>query len=113
MRHKYNAKKTVVDGITFDSKAEAARYCELKLLERQGIIKDLRLQPRFRLQDGFTASDGKKIRPLDYVADFMYVDNDGAAVVEDVKGVQTDAYKIKKKLFLKRYPEFVFYEVTR
>lgn len=112
MRHKYNAKKTVVDGITFDSKAEAARYCELKLLERQGIIKDLRLQPRFRLQDGFTASDGKKIRPLDYVADFAYTDG-AKKVVEDVKGVQTDAYKIKKKLFLKRYPEFVFCEVTR
>lgn len=112
MRHKYNARKTVVDGITFDSKAEAARYCELKLLERQGIIEDLRLQPRFRLQDGFTASDGKKIRPLDYVADFSYTDG-AKKVVEDVKGVKTDAYKIKKKLFLKKYPEYVFYEVMR
>lgn len=111
--NKYNAKKTVVDGITFDSKAEAARYVELKLLEGQGVIKGLERQVRFRLQEGFGAFDGKRVRPIDYVADFMYVDNNGDTVVEDVKGMRTDVYKLKKKLFLNKYPDYIFCEIKR
>lgn len=112
-KDKYNAKKTVVDGITFDSRAEAARYGELKLLEEQGVIRDLELQPRFRLQDGFETADGSRVRPIDYVADFMYLNNDGLKVVEDVKGMETDVYKLKKKLFLNKYPKYIFSEVKR
>lgn len=112
MKHKYNAKKTVVDGITFDSKKEAVRYKELKALELVGKIDRLELQPRFVLMDGFRY-EGKAIRKIEYIADFLYRDlSTYELVVEDVKGVKTDVYKLKKKLFLKRYGnEYKFKEV--
>ena len=103
MTHKYHAKKTTVDGITFDSRKEAERYKELKALERVGKIDRLELQPRFVLMEGFRY-DGKAIRKIEYVADFLYRDlSTLEIVVEDVKGVKTDVYKLKKKLFLKHY----------
>jgi len=109
-RHKYNAKKVVVDGIKFDSKKEAKRYIELKTLEKVGKIRELKLQPVFLLQEGFYRN-GKAIRQITYRADFEYIDERGQRVVEDVKGVKTDVYKIKKKLFLKKYPEIEFREI--
>lgn len=102
---KYNAKKTNVDGIKFDSIREAERYCELKLLEKAKEIRDLELQPRFLLQDKFKDKQGNTHRKIEYVADFMYIDKCGITIVEDVKGVLTDVYKIKKKIFLKKYDE--------
>ena len=100
---KYHAKKTVVDGITFDSKKEARRYAELKLLERGGAIKDLRRQVRYELIPAFDCG-GKHYRPTSYVADFVYTDcKTGDEVVEDCKGFRTDVYKIKAKLFAHRF----------
>ena len=110
---KYNAKKKVVDGHTFDSKREAERYCELKLFLRAKEIKNLELQPRFLLQDGFVDKQGNKHRKIEYVADFMYVDKSGKTVVEDVKGVLTDVYKIKKKIFLKIYDDKYYFREIR
>lgn len=101
-RTKYNAVKTEVDGIVFDSKKEATRYKELVLLQKAGEIKRLILQPKFVLQEGFSV-DGKRYREISYVADFMYTDKDGTKVIEDTKGFRTDVYAIKKKLFLKKY----------
>lgn len=92
-RHKYNAVKTVVDGITFASKAEARRYSELKLLEKAGEIAVLQLQPRFDC-----VVNGKKV--CTYIADFKYATADGFTI-EDVKSPATAkirAYRIKKKL---------------
>lgn len=108
---KYKAKKVVVDGITFDSKKEAGRYQELKLLERAGVIKGLVLQPRFLLQDKFKYK-GKTERKIEYIADFKYLDTKtGKIVVEDVKGYPTETYKLKRKLFLKQYGDkFEFIE---
>ena len=108
---KYKAKKTVVDGIPFASKKEAARYQELKLLERAGVINDLVLQPRFLLQEKFEYK-GKTEWKIEYVADFKYIDTrTGNVVVEDTKGYKPDVYKIKRKLFLKKYGEnFEFIE---
>lgn len=100
--NKFHAKKTEIDGIVFDSKHEAERYAELKLLERGRVIKDLTLQPKFELQEGYTSPTGKKIRPITYIADFMYTE-DGNTVVEDAKGMKTDVYKLKKKLFEYKY----------
>lgn len=94
---KYKAKKTVVDGITFDSKKEAMHYQELKLLERTGEISDLKLQVPFVLID--KSVHGRQIK---YVADFVYY-QDGQMVVEDVKGFKTDVYKLKKRLMAERY----------
>lgn len=98
---KYHARKTTVDGITFDSRKEADRYLTLKGMEEEGIIRDLRRQVRYELVPAFDV-DGKHYRPVHYVADFVYVE-DGREVVEDVKGMRTDVYKLKSKLFARRY----------
>jgi hypothetical protein len=98
-KHKYNAKKTEVDGIIFDSKKEAARYQELKLAEKAGLISGLELQPKFSI-------DINGIHICNYFADFRYQDRveerfsglKSIVVVEDVKGVKTPVYKLKKKL---------------
>lgn len=94
---KYHAVKTVLDDIKFDSKKEAKRYIQLKQLERAGLIKKLRLQVPFVLID--KSVYGREIR---YVADFVYVEND-VEIVEDVKGVKTPIYKLKKRLMAERY----------
>lgn len=100
-RSKYHAKKTVVDGIAFDSRKEADRYLVLKGMEEDGSIEDLRRQVRYELVPAFDV-DGKHYRPVYYVADFVYRE-DGREVVEDVKGMRTDVYKLKSKLFARRY----------
>lgn len=102
-RGKYHAKKTVVDDIAFDSRKEADRYLVLKGMEEDGLIEGLRRQVRYELVPAFDV-DGKHYRPVYYVADFVYMDNEtGKEVVEDVKGMRTDVYKLKSKLFARRY----------
>jgi Protein of unknown function (DUF1064) len=93
--HKYGAKKVEVDGHKFPSKAEATRYLELKILQRGGMIFDLKLQPEFPL-----VVNGIKIGK--YIADFSYTDQTGRHVVEDVKSpaTRTREFIIKKKLVL-------------
>lgn len=98
---KYHAKKATVDGITFDSRKEADRYLTLKAMEEEGLIGDLRRQVRYELVPAFDV-DGRHYRPVFYVADFVYVE-DGKTVVEDVKGMKTDVYRLKSKLFARRY----------
>jgi hypothetical protein len=101
--NKYRNKKVIVDEKEFDSKREGNRYKELKLLERAGEIKNLELQPRFLLQDSFK-KNGRTFRKIEYVADFKYIEN-GKTIVEDVKGIQTDVFKLKHKIFEKVYPD--------
>ena len=98
---KYRAFKTTVGGITFDSGLEAKRYTQLKILETAGTIKNVQIQPKFNLMDSFKYN-GKTIRVIDYIADFMY-EEDGKIIVEDVKGIRTKDYIIKSKLFIKKY----------
>lgn len=119
---KYHSKKTIIDGITFDSKKEAERYSELKLLERCGAISNLELQKVYELipaqyelyerygKNGNRLKDGKKCieKSCVYKADFVYVDNEtGQQVVEDVKGYKGgqaySLFTIKRKLMLERY----------
>lgn len=100
---KYKNKKIQVDMYVFDSIAESRRYKELKLLERAGEITDLKLQPKFLLQESFK-KNGKTFRKIEYIADFQYIENN-KVIVEDVKGMQTDVFKIKHKLFEKKYPD--------
>lgn len=104
-RSKYHAKKTTVNGITFDSRREAHRYLVLKSMEEDGAIKDLRRQVRYELVPAFDV-DGNHYRPMFYVADFVYVE-DGKEVVEDVKGMATDVYRLKSKLFARRYGKVI------
>lgn len=100
MRNKYYAKKGTVDGHTFDSKHEAERYSELKLLERAGQIENLQLQVPFQLLYPQRGEDGKVVeRGVKYIADFVYTEN-GKTVVEDAKGMRTPEYIIKRKLML-------------
>jgi hypothetical protein len=92
---KYGNIKTTVDGYTFDSKKEAARYSELRLLERAGRIKGLMLQQPFRVELN-------RVHVFTYRADFVYFEN-GARVVEDVKGYATPLYRLKKRILKALY----------
>lgn len=101
--HKYRAVPTVVDGVRFASKAEAARYAELKLLEKAGEVKELELQPKFPLC-AHPRIHGAGVKVCDYVADFRYRHGPrGVLVIEDVKGMKTPVYRLKKKWFEAQY----------
>lgn len=97
--NKYHSKKITIDGETFDSRREAKRWEELKLLERAGEIQDLRRQVKFELIPSQKVNGKVAERACTYVADFVYTEN-GNTVVEDSKGFRTDTYKIKRKLML-------------
>ena len=113
MRNKYQSIKTTVNGITFDSRKEARRYQELLLLQRAGVIRDLKMQVKYVLipaqyevyerygKNGQRLKDGEKLieKECAYFADFVYEEN-GNTVVEDTKGVKTKDYIIKRKLML-------------
>lgn len=106
-KNKYHAQKTEVDGIMFDSKKESKDYLQLKHLEDCGVIKNLRRQVSFELQPKYTNNKGEHIKAINYVADFVY-EQDGKTIVRDTKGVKTDIFKLKKKLFEYKYPEYEF-----
>jgi hypothetical protein len=95
---KYGNRRTTVDGIMFASQREATRYAELILLARAGQIRELELQPRFPFHVG-------NQRVFTYIADFSYFDRqrDGARIVEDVKGVRTREYLLKKRCIEAQY----------
>ena len=110
--NKYKAEKLTYEGMTFDSKKEARRYAQLRLLERAGIISNIRRQVEFVLipaQYDIVLANGKHKRKCieracKYIADFVYRDNEkGAVVVEDTKGIRTKDYIIKRKLMLYFY----------
>ncbi len=100
--NKYRNKKTIIKGIEFSSIKESERFLELSQWQKEDRIRDLKLQPTFVLQKGFVDLQGRKHRPITYIADFMYWEpgNPEFMIVEDVKGFSTEVYKIKKKLFL-------------
>lgn len=113
-RTKYNAKKTIADGQTFDSKKEALRWLELKAMQERGEICHLSRQVKFLLIDAQREPDtvgarggvkkGKLLeREAAYIADFTYRDVEGNLIVEDTKGVKTPDYILKRKLMLERY----------
>ena len=96
-RHKFNAKPQIVDGFRFASTAEANRYRELLILGRSGVLDNLELQPRFPL-----LMNGQRVG--EYRADFSYIERpSGVLVVEDVKGMVTPVYRLKKKLVEAQY----------
>lgn len=122
-----NATKTKVDEHTFDSKMEALRYIELKRLQQAGIVKEIELQPVFTLQPGYWkccechevwgSADMKKGKcricggktpktmAIVYRADFRVTYKDGHQEIEDVKGMETEIFKLKRKMFEYRYPD--------
>lgn len=95
---KFRNVKTLVDGIPFDSRAEARRFRALVAMEQAGFITNLRRQVKFELVPSVRLFGSKRATPaLRYIADFVY-ERDGKTVVEDVKGVLTPVYKIKRHL---------------
>ena len=112
---KYHNTKTVADGIKFDSKLEAERYTQLKMMERAGVIRNLELQPSFELLPSFM-KNGKTWRKTVYKADFRYIlCEDDKTIIEDVKGsasVITDVFRLKQKLFEYKYPDYTISIVT-
>jgi hypothetical protein len=109
MSNKYGAFKATIDGITFDSVFEAERWMELKMLERTGFIKDLHRQVRFEV-----IPKTKRNRAHHYTADFAYTEK-GKMIVEDVKGVKTRDYLLRRDLLLTSpfFTETIFREYTR
>lgn len=109
-RSKYGNKKTVIDGLSFDSKKEAARYYELKQLEKAGAITELKLQQAFIICPKINGIKGSRARR--YIADFTYTEN-GIKVIEDVKSAITrknPVYSLKKQLVQWQYPDYYFRE---
>lgn len=102
---KFNSKKTVIDGITFDSKAESEYYLLLKKKLIKGEIIDLDIQPCFILQEAFE-KDGKKYRAIKYIADFEVMYPGERVEIIDIKGFETPEFKIKRKLFENHYPHY-------
>ena len=103
---KYNSKRVTIDGITFDSKAESRYYLNLKRWKQEGKVKDFQCQVPFELQPKFKDSQGKAIRDIRYVADFVVIYPDGTEDVIDVKGsrgILTPEFKIKAKLFAYKF----------
>lgn len=99
---KYHAVKTAIGGRIFDSRLEARRYQELLYLVKAGEVRDIECQPRFLLQEAFK-KNGKTYRKIEYVADFRVTYKDGHVEIEDCKGIKTEAFKLKAKLFERLY----------
>jgi len=108
---KYRNIETVIDGYKFQSVLESERYKQLKLLERAKQIKNLRLQVPFVLQERFRKNN-KSYQEIKYIADFVYEEN-GQVIVEDTKGIKTEVFRLKQKMFEYKYPELTLKIVTR
>ena len=100
---KYKANPITIDGIRFASQAEGRRYVQLKMLEKSGAISRLELQPSFKCE-----INGKLV--CTYRGDFRYFTKDGC-VTEDVKGVRTPIFRLKKKLVEALFPGVTIVEV--
>ena len=103
-KNKYNAKKVEVDGIVFSSKAESVYDEHLLELMHDGVVESFEMQKPYTLLDKFPhPKTGKTIRAIKYVPDFEVIYTDGRVEVVDVKGMQTDVFRMKCKLFMFRY----------
>ena len=102
--NKYGAKKVEIDGHVFDSRAEGRFYEHLLDLMHDGVVESFEMQKPYTLLDKFPhPKTGKTIRAIKYVPDFEVIYTDGRVEVVDVKGMQTDVFRMKCKLFMFRY----------
>lgn len=111
---KYNNRKVTVDGYTFDSQAEYYHYLYLLSEQEAGRITDLEPHPTYTLLPRFKTAAGKWEQAVTYTPDFVYTKAVGISrvtVAEDVKGVRTAVYVVKRKLFQHTYPDIIFQEV--
>ncbi|MBS5886033.1 DUF1064 domain-containing protein [Clostridium sp.] len=109
---KYLSHKTVVDGITFDSKDEAKYYEALKIRKYRGEIENFELQPKFTLVEGFK-KDNKTYRAITYTPDFVIYHKDGSEEYVDVKGMTTQQGELRIKLFNHFYRDLKLSIVAR
>ena len=103
---KYHNKKIKIDGFLFDSTKEGDYYSDLKIQLRAGVIKGFGRQVHFILTTG-----GNGLEPMEYVADFVVWNLDDTADIIDTKGMRTDLYIAKKKVFMEKYPKLQIIEV--
>ena len=110
---KYNATRKEVDGISFHSAGEATRYSNLKYQASLGIIThaDKWLQVSFVVQSEAIDTFGVKIKPVTYIADFVYTVG-GVTVAEDYKGFITNEFHAKRRKFIERYPNIYLWVNT-
>jgi hypothetical protein len=101
---KFHAYKVVINNITFDSLNESRFYIKILKEQKQGLIKSFELQKRFEIIPAYIKNN-KKIRKAEYLADFVIHYNNGSTMVIDIKGIETDVFKLKKKLVEYMYPE--------
>jgi hypothetical protein len=106
-RSKYNNVISEFDNITFDSNKEKGVYILLNQLKQSNRIKSFTIQVEYELQEGYKNALGNKIRPIKYLADFKITDNNNEEYIIDVKGVLTEVFRIKKKLFEKKYDKIL------
>ncbi len=107
-KHKYGAQASVYDNIKFDSKLEMKCYIALKQMKRANLIKDFKLQVPYELQEKYVNVNGKKIRAINYVSDFVIENNNGYIFIVDCKGMVLQYFKLKKKLFEYKYKEILY-----
>jgi Protein of unknown function (DUF1064) len=108
---KYGNRRTSADNVIFASVREAKAYENLKVLQQMGVIRDLKLQPRFELQAPMVTPWGRKLRRIEYVGDFSYVEGStGISVVVDSKGFRPALYRVKAKIFQAKFPQYRFEE---
>ena len=112
--NKYRNKKTEIilnnEIYKFDSKKEAQHFQHLLSLLRAGVISELKLQPEFEIIPQ-VKWNGKTLSKIKYIADFQYKQA-GLDIVVDVKGIKTDVYNLKKRLFLLQYGDkYKFLEI--
>ena len=108
-KSKFQSVECIVDGIRFQSRLEARRYTQLKQMEKEGVIRNLVLQPRFLIQEKFKDPyTGKIYQPIHYIGDFLYVADGCQQVVEEIKGFATEVFRLKFKLVIHKYPEIKF-----
>ena len=105
---RYGSFKCEINGITFDSMMEGRYYAYLLEEKRLGHIKSIQRQVAYELQPGFKNFKGKKVLPINYIADYVVTDKDGNITVIDVKGIKTPEFRLKEKLFFYRYPGISF-----
>lgn len=111
MVSKYGNVKVTIDGHKFDSRTEGDYYYKLKIDKANGLIKDFKIHPTFVLQEKFKYN-GKTIAAITYTPDFEVENLDGTIDMIDVKGVKTEAFKLKEKLFKYKYPQYNFFCVA-
>ena len=99
-KSKYHSRKTKVDGFSFDSVMEADFYCKLKLMTKAKQIRGFCRQARFVILEGQNGEKGSE-----YVTDFVVFLNDGTYEIIDVKGMETQVFKLKMKAFAEKYPK--------